>query len=118
MTLVLLPPADLNLQVGEYPVVTFFTFNQYPAYGEVVRDSQGRCSVDWSDDAAHALKDKPLMIVEAELIYRQPLQLTREPPAEHPRLYGANGDWLAQRVEPFFAAPCEVRKGGEFGDAE
>ena len=108
MTQIVQPPNDLNLQVGEHPVITFFTFNQYPAFGEVTRDTHGRCSVAWSDEGQHAFKDKPLMIVNAELMYRQPLEVTQEPPSAHPRLYGANSDWLASRVEPFFDAPCEV----------
>ena len=88
-------------------VITFFTFSQYPAVGEVERDEHGRCSVSWSDQGEHAFKDKPLMIVSAELIYRQPLAVPKEPAVEHPRLYGSNDDWFSQRVEPFFEAPCE-----------
>ena len=50
MTQILQPPPELNLQAGEHPVIAFMTFSQYPAYGEIVRDSSGRCSVDWSDE--------------------------------------------------------------------
>ena len=109
MTHILQPPKDLDLQVGEHPVVTFMTFSQYPAVGEVVRDGHWRCSVNWSSEGQHSVKDKPFMIVDAEIIYRQPLQLlAAEPPNERPRLYGSNTEWFSQRVEPFFQAPCEV----------
>ena len=109
MTHILQPPNDLDLRVGEHPVITFMTFSQYPAVGEVVKDGHGRCSVNWSSEGQHSLKDKPFMIVDAEIIYRQPLQLLAvEPPNERPRLYGSNTEWFSQRVEPFFQAPCEV----------
>ncbi|CAK9003058.1 Hypothetical protein (Fragment) [Durusdinium trenchii] len=48
------------------------------------------------------------MIVNAELIYRQPLQVTEEPPQIHPRLYGSNDHWLSHRAQPFYLTPCSV----------
>lgn len=119
LTHILQPPNDLDLRVGEHPVITFMTFSQYPAVGEVVRDGHGRCSVNWSSEGQHSLKDKPFMIVDAEIIYRQPLQLLAvEPPNERPRLYGSNTEWFSQRVEPFFQAPCEVGASTMLGGLE
>ncbi|CAE7628168.1 unnamed protein product [Symbiodinium microadriaticum] len=115
MTQILQPPPELNLQAGEHPVIAFMTFSQYPAYGEIVRDSSGRCSVDWSDEGEHTFKDKPFMVVDAELIYRQALALPGAPPASHPRLFGSDGAWMSQRVRPFLEAPCEPLAQGGVG---
>ena len=49
-------PASLALQPGELPVVAFFTFSQYSAFGEVTRDSSARCSLSWSDESGHQHK--------------------------------------------------------------
>ena len=59
MTQIFQPPTELDLQAGEHPVVAFMTFSQYPAYGEAARDSNGRCSVGWSDQGEHSFKDLP-----------------------------------------------------------
>ena len=115
MTQILQPPPELNLQAGEHPVIAFMTFSQYPAYGEIVRDSSGRCSVDWSDEGEHTFKDKPFMVVDAELIYRQALALPSEPSASHPRLFGSDDAWMSQRVRPFLEAPCEPLAQGGVG---
>ena len=111
-------PDSLQLQPGEHPVVTFLTFSQYGAPGEVARDSSGRCSVAWSDDLPgyqHTYRDHPLMLSTLSLMYRQALSLPSAPPNMRPRLYGTDDVWYPQRVRPFFNAPCDADAKANIG---
>ena len=77
-------PASLAIQPGEYPTVTFFTYSQYSAFGEAVRDSHSmRCSISDSDQSGHQLKNHPLMIASVTILYRQVCDLPRSPPCHH-----------------------------------
>lgn len=106
-------PEGMAYEVGEYPVVTLMTFSQYPAYGEVSDIS--KCSVDYSNEGNHTYKDNALMISEVSLMYRTQLNLTKTPPANHPRLYGTDAEWMAEHITPFISASCDPDTGANVG---
>lgn len=108
-------PAGLNLQPGEHPVVTFFTFSQYGAYGEV--SNPNSCSVAHSNKAGYSYKDKMLMLSEASFRYEASAVETSQPtnsPTPEPTPYPTmepvavfvpetNTDWGA--VSPLLEGP-------------
>ena len=102
-------PAALNLQEGEFPIVAFLIVSQYGAPNEAPLDSNGRCSVSTSAlGTAHTFKDHPFILKTATLLYRQQVSFPTTPPTTRPRVYGTNAQWYAQRVRPFFNAPCDA----------
>ena len=113
-------PSSLAILPGDYPVVTFLTYSQYSAFGEVSRDSSKRCSISWSDQSGHAFKNHPLMIQSTTLLYRQGASLPTQPPLSRPRLYGVDTIWYPHRVRTFLDAPCDpeaAASGGWFESA-
>ena len=113
-------PASLAIQPGEFPVVAFFTYSQYSAFGEAPRDSSAKCSMSWSDEGGHQFKNHPLMIKQATILYRQRVNLPTTPPVTRPRVYGADATWYPERVRPFLDAPCDPEgapSGGWFEEA-
>lgn len=109
-------PSGMNYLAGEYPIVTFLTFSQYPAQGEVADPSS--CSIDQSNEIVHSHNDKSLMIMSVSLMYRTELNYSTEPQLSRPRLYGTDAEWLAAHVQPFYDAPCDqdtaITNGGWF----
>ena len=67
-TRTLAAPESLALEEGEFPVVAFFTYAQYSAFGEAFRDSGMKCTLSWSDQSGHQYKNHPLMIREVTLL--------------------------------------------------
>jgi hypothetical protein len=101
-------PISLNLQPGEYPVVTFFTFSQYPTMGEV-KDRKS-CSIGQSAASTNSTYNgKPFLLNGVSFMYRSDVVLSTEPPNVHPRLYGPDDVWKSTMVDPFFHAACNIQ---------
>ena len=132
-TVVVESPPELALAPGDYPVATFFVFNQYLGYTEVERDDDGdyvtpwsstssNCNPKWSTPDPYPLEDRntAFYFESATMVYRQELRLPDEPPLARPRTHGNESAWFASRVEPFLALPCEPaaqQNLGYFGKA-
>jgi len=93
-------PAELNLQPGDFPIVSLLVVFQYPSEGEVLNPSS--CSIAQSDESNRTYKDKPLMIEYTSLMYRSGLDTPSEPAVTRPRLYGSDETWMSSQVTPFF----------------
>ena len=119
-TVVVESPLELALAPGDYPVATFFVFNQYLGYAEVERDDEGdyitpwsstssNCNPEWSTPDPYPLEDRntAFYFETATLVYRQELSLPATPQLARPRMHGNDSAWFETRVEPFLALPCE-----------
>ena len=91
---ILQSPPELALAPGDFPVVTFFVFNQYLGSAEVVRDHEGKCRPDMSTPEPYPLANRntAFFLESATLLYRQQLVLPLQPPLARPRLHGSDSE--------------------------
>lgn len=111
-------PPGLDLRNQTEVVVTVLSFNQYPHYSNSLEDNAeydpadpARCSVEWNRnaDTDQAVTGNILLsLLSVSLVtrsYWNPAQM-QAPPAQRPRLFGGNAEWLQASVDPFLEKPC------------
>ncbi len=87
-------------------VATFFVYSQYPIVNGTTFDASGKCMQG---------NQNTIMIKSLVLLSRSTFSVNREPPASHPRLFGADADWVKNFLQPWETMPCDPLEVSDWG---
>lgn len=109
-------PPGMDLTGHAEVVITLLAFNQFHYTGELVDGYKGYDATQ-PDICRHGMNQAEsdpadsgnvmLSMMSARIITRSDWNPPSLPSTASPRLYGEDSVWVAESLEPFYAAPCE-----------